>query len=65
MKIYAALDINYHIRQEQSILESQLRVLKSVIEYSKIPVTLHCIWMIKTQLSLIDVQSFLLINCGL
>lgn len=40
-------------------------MLKSVIEDSKIPIAFHCIRMIKPKFSLIDIQSFLLVDCCL
>lgn len=49
----------------RNILESQLCMLKAIVEDGKIAITFHGIWVIQSQFSLIDVQSFLLVDCGL
>lgn len=41
--IYTDINLN----KKKNILESQLCMLKSVIEHSKIPITLHGVWMVK------------------
>lgn len=37
-------------------------MLKPIIKNSKITIAFHCIWMIKTKLPLIDIQSLLLVD---
>lgn len=46
----------------KNILQCQFCMLKSIIKHSQIPVTFHCIRMIKSKLSLVDIQCLLLIN---
>ena len=50
---------------EYSLLQSQFCMLQTVVEYSKVSITLHCIRVVKSKFPLIDVQGLLLINSSL
>lgn len=55
----------YFMEHSYDILQGQFCVLEPIVKNSKVTITLHCIWMIKTKFSLIDIQSFLLIGSSL
>lgn len=50
------------ISNYRSILQGQLCMLKSIVENCKISIAFHGIRVIKSKLSLINIQCFLLIN---
>lgn len=52
----------YFISKYGSILQGQLCMLKPIVENSKISIAFHGIRVIKSELSLINIQCFLLIN---
>lgn len=50
-----------HNATQKILLQSQLNVLKTIVEHGKITIAFHCIGMIEPEFSLVDIQCLLLI----